>query len=80
LQRAFELPAPASGQATEDYLPMPNGDAVILELLQVRAGELKSLPQAEQQQLEQMLSGEVGSLIDLEFQNGLRKSAEITVL
>lgn len=80
LKRAFELPAPTTGQATKDSLHMPNGDAVIIELVQVKAGEFKSLPQPEQVQLEQLLSQEVGTLIDSEFQNGLRKSAEITVL
>jgi peptidyl-prolyl cis-trans isomerase D len=80
LQRVFALPAPAAGHATKDYLAMPNGDAVVIELLQVKAGDFKTLPQTEQLQLQQLLSGEVGTLIDSEFQNGLRKSAKITVL
>ncbi|MEZ5573154.1 MAG: SurA N-terminal domain-containing protein [Halioglobus sp.] len=80
LQRIFELPAPSDEESTTDYLSMPNGDAVVIELLRVNAGDYKSLPLEEQVQLQRLLSGEFGSLIDNEFQTGLRESAEITVL
>jgi len=80
LQRAFELPVPGAGQTVADYKIMPNGDAVIIKLLGVQTGAYKSLPETEQMQLERAVTGELANLADAEFQNGLRESAEITVL
>lgn len=80
LRRVFELPAPGAGSRSADYVLAPNGDAVVVELLQVKSGDYESLPVADQTQLEQVLTDEFGGLIDREFQRGLRDSAEITVL
>jgi peptidyl-prolyl cis-trans isomerase D len=80
LRRIFELPAPGADSSSADYVLASNGDAVVVELLQVTTGDYKSLPVAEQTQLEQVLTDEFSGLIDREFQRGLRDRAEITVL
>ncbi len=80
LRRVFELPLPSAESLSADFVMAPNGDAVVVELLQVDTGEYGALPAAEQAQLQQALSGEFGGLIDNEFQRGLRERAEITVL
>jgi len=80
LRRVFELPAPAADSVSADYVLTPNGDAVVVELLQVNTGDFKSLPVAEQTQLEQILTDEFSGLVDREFQRGLRDRADITVL
>ena len=80
LRRVFELPAPAADAVSADYVLASNGDAVVVELQRVNAGDYKSLPVTEKTQLEQLLADELSSLVDREFQSGLRDRAEITVL
>jgi peptidyl-prolyl cis-trans isomerase D len=80
LQRAFSLPAVAEGESTIDYVLTPGGDARVFELARVTAGELDALPEPEQVVLQRQVSGEYGQLLDTEFQQGLRASADITVL
>jgi peptidyl-prolyl cis-trans isomerase D len=80
LRRVFELPTPAADAVSADYVLSSNGDAVVVELQRVNAGDYKSLPVTEQTQLEQLLADELSSLVDREFQSGLRDRAEITVL
>jgi peptidyl-prolyl cis-trans isomerase D len=80
LRRLFELPPPAAGKTQKDFVVVPNGDLVIIELQRVNSGEYGALKEVEKQQLLQMLSGESGSLINDELQRGLRERAEITVL
>jgi peptidyl-prolyl cis-trans isomerase D len=79
LRRTFELPPPADG-AVSDFIMMPNGDAVVIELLSVTDGDFNSLPEQEQVQFQQFLSAESGALVNTEFQRGLRERADITVL
>lgn len=80
LQRAFELPPPEADKPVAAYVELQGGDASIVELSRVTAGEYKSLPQAEQLQLRQFLTGEIGNLTNNEFQLGLHERAEISVL
>jgi 3-phosphoglycerate kinase len=80
LRRIFELPPPLTDKTTTDFIETANGDVVIVELLRVSPGEYKSLPEEEKQQLHQLLMGEFASLINDDFQSGLRARAEITVL
>jgi len=80
LQHAFELPSPKSDKPTIDIVATPGGDATIIELLRVNPGEFKILPESEQGQVRQLLTGEFGGLINNEFQQGLREQAEISVL
>lgn len=79
LRRVFELPPPAANMFPSDYIVAPNGDAVVIELQRVSPGEYKSLAVAEQAQLQQLLRGEFGGLINEEFQRGLQERAEITI-
>lgn len=80
LRRVFELPSPGADGTIADFVMVPNGDAVVIELLQVNTGDYKSLPETEQAQLQQALTSEFGRLLDTEFQRGLRDRADITVL
>ncbi len=80
LRRVFELPQPTENQLSADFVILPSGDAVVVELLQVSSGEFAALPEAEQSQLQQVLTREFGGLIDNEFQRGLRERADIIVL
>jgi peptidyl-prolyl cis-trans isomerase D len=80
LQRAFQLPTPASGESITDYVMTTSGDALVFELLRVSAGQLDALAEAEQAGLRQQLTGESSGLLDNEFQRGLRASADISVM
>ncbi len=80
LRRVFELPPPVEGKTEMDFVIGANGDAFVIQLMRVNAGQYQAMKDPEKQQLEQMLSGESGSLINNEFQSGLRERAEITVL
>lgn len=80
LQRIFQLPPPSTDKTVTDVIVTANGDAVVVELLRVSPGEYESLPDAEKEQLHQLLIGEFASLINDQFQRGLRARADITVL
>ncbi len=80
LERIFQLPVPAAGMTEKDFVFAPNGDALVMQLMRVSSGAYKELGNTEKEQMQQMIRGEVGSLINNEFQLGLRKRAEITVL
>jgi peptidyl-prolyl cis-trans isomerase D len=80
LQRAFELPVPASGQGTSEFIVTATGDAQVFELVRVNAGQYEQLTEAEQQLLQQQVSAEYSNLVNTEFQRGLRDNADITVL
>jgi peptidyl-prolyl cis-trans isomerase D len=80
LQGAFSLAAPAEGESTIDYVMAANGDALVFELDRVVPGSLQSLPEAEQQALQQLVGAEYAQVIDTEYQQGLRDSAEINVM
>lgn len=80
LQLAFELPVPAVDKTTTDFVLSSNGDAIVIELLRVNVGEYQTLTETDKVQLQQMLNSESGSLINDEFQRGLRERADIKVL
>ena len=80
LGRTFQLPSPAADATSIDFISMPSGDAVVIELLSVTAGEFKSLPNQEQAQFQQLLATEAGRLINSEYQRGLRERAKISIL
>ena len=63
-----------------DYAFLPGGDAVVIELSRVSAGELDSMNAADRERLAQQLRSEYGGLLDAEYRNGLRASAEINVM
>ncbi|MFT4520216.1 MAG: peptidyl-prolyl cis-trans isomerase D [Halioglobus sp.] len=80
LARVFGLPEPLEKGVSADVVMTQNGDAVIVQLVRVTAGDYARLDEAQQQQIEQLISGEFGGLIDNEFQRGLRQNAEINIL
>ncbi len=80
LRRAFELPAPGEGGSAFEYVVTPTGDAQVFELVRVTPGDFSDLAETEKLRLNQQIGGEFGNLIDVEFQNGLRKRADITVI
>lgn len=79
LQRAFSMPAPASGPVA-DYVVEGSGDARVLELVRVKAGELASIPREQQQNLRQQIGGEFGAVLQVEHEQALRADADISVL
>ncbi|MEQ9464044.1 MAG: SurA N-terminal domain-containing protein [Haliea sp.] len=79
LQRAFSLPAPASGPML-DYVIENSGDARVLELVRVEAGELAALPVEQQRALSQRIGGEFGAVLQVEHEQQLRDEADISVL
>ncbi|MEQ9396858.1 SurA N-terminal domain-containing protein [Haliea sp.] len=79
LERAFSLPAPAAGPVV-DYVVEASGDARVLQLVRVEAGELASLPPEQQESLRQRIGGEFGAVLQVEHEQALRADAEISVL
>ncbi|MEM9255965.1 MAG: SurA N-terminal domain-containing protein [Pseudomonadota bacterium] len=80
LRRTFELPAPPAGQGLADFILTPQGDAVVMELLAVVPGNVVDLEPVELDMLQRQLSNEYSGLVDNEFQQGLRNSADISVM
>ena len=80
LQRAFRLPSPTGEDPTVDFVITSSGDAQVVEVARVSVGEYARLETLQKQRLEQQVSAEYGSLTGVEFQRGLRESAEITTL
>jgi peptidyl-prolyl cis-trans isomerase D len=80
LQGAFSLAAPEEGESTVDYVLAASGDALVYELDRVSPGNLQVLPAADQQSLQQQVGAEYAQVIDAEYQQGLRDSAEINVM
>ncbi|MEJ2532603.1 MAG: SurA N-terminal domain-containing protein [Halioglobus sp.] len=80
LQRAFRLPSPTGTDATVDFVITSSGDAQVVEVDRVSVGEYAQLEGSQKQRLEQQVSAEYGGLTGVEFQQGLRESAEITTL
>jgi len=80
LRRAFALPTPDPDTASTDFIMTSSGDAVVIQLERVISGEYTSLGKNEQQQLQQSLDAEFGSLVNHEFERGLREAADISVL
>ncbi|MDO8862337.1 SurA N-terminal domain-containing protein [Haliea sp. E1-2-M8] len=79
LQRAFSMPAPASGPVA-DYVVEASGDARVLELVRVEAGELATLPPEQQRSLRQRIGSEFGAMLQVEHEQALRSDADISVL
>ena len=80
LQRAFQLPQPGEGESEFEYVLSSAGDAQVFELVRVSTGSYTELSETQQLGLTQQVSGEFASLIDAEYQNSLRESADITVM
>ncbi|MBN7797712.1 SurA N-terminal domain-containing protein [Parahaliea mediterranea] len=76
---AFRLPAPAEGETRVDFTLTAAGDAQVIEVSRVSPGSYASLSAPRQQQLRQQIGRELGELVLREYQQGLRKAADITV-
>jgi len=77
-QRAFLLSAP-DGQSVVDFTLNGAGDAQVFEVSSVREGKYAGLPPQQQQRLRQQIGTEYGSLVQQEYQQGLREQAEVTI-
>jgi peptidyl-prolyl cis-trans isomerase D len=80
LRHAFQLPSPAAGETLADYVLSSTGDAVVLQLVRVSAGEYDTMPEDEQDRLAQQVQAEYGSLVDAEYRSALREGADISVM
>jgi peptidyl-prolyl cis-trans isomerase D len=80
LGRVFELPVPDGDTGVSDYLLSAGGDAVVIELFRVREGSLEGIEEERRAALTRQVTGENGSLVDLEYRQGLRQAADISVL
>ncbi|MCB1674795.1 MAG: peptidyl-prolyl cis-trans isomerase, partial [Halioglobus sp.] len=80
LRAAFELPAPAAGEALSSVVVTPGGDAQVFEVIRVTPGDYARMPDAQQQVLQQEISAQYSTLVDREFQRGLRQAADIEVM
>lgn len=80
LGRVFALPAPTEQDAISDYLITQAGDAVVVQLIRVRRGDYESLPEEEQEQLQNQIASEYANLVNAEYRMALRRAAEINVM
>ncbi|RLQ23111.1 peptidylprolyl isomerase [Seongchinamella sediminis] len=80
LASAFLLAPPAEGESVVDYVVNTSGDALVYEVARVSPGSLAELAEAERGGLQQMVGAEYSQLIDNEYRQGLRESADINVL
>ncbi|MCR9104697.1 MAG: SurA N-terminal domain-containing protein [Gammaproteobacteria bacterium] len=78
LRRAFELPR--EGLPVRDFLVDEAGNAIVIELIQVQEGSVDDMPVAEQQQIQRQTAQESGALVNNEYQQGLRQSADVVVM
>ena len=80
LARAFEMPVPAQDQTLVDFVMTQSGDAQVVSLERVNPGRLETLEATAQIALQRQLSSEYSTLVDSEYQRGLRESADISVM
>ncbi len=78
LRRAFQLPAPAEGQTTFEYVQNGEGDIELFELVEVVRGQGGTVGEGQRSLIERQLIGEYGRQADEYFQQQLRSSADIT--
>ncbi len=79
LSRAFQLPIPAES-SVGDFIITDGGDAIVIELTRVQPGSFNALAPVEQRQLQQQISNETALLVDAEYQQAARQSADIVVM
>ncbi len=77
---AFRLEAPAEDASLVDFVGASNGDYYVYELTRVIEGTMESLPPADRAGMQRLVSGEFGQLIDTEYRQGLRESADIELM
>jgi peptidyl-prolyl cis-trans isomerase D len=76
LDRVFSLPEPG-GDAGSDFLLSNAGDAIVIQLTRVRKGDIGELSSEEIDNLRKGIAGESGTLLDSEFQQSKRQSADV---
>lgn len=80
MRRVFELPIPQEGQTVADVVISDTGDAVLLQLIAVNAGDYELLSDVQKSQLERAVANEFSNLLDTQYMRGLRDGADITLL
>ncbi|MEE4191564.1 MAG: SurA N-terminal domain-containing protein, partial [Halieaceae bacterium] len=78
LNRAFQLPTPAEGQTTFEYVQNEEGDIELFELVKVIPGQPDTINEGQRRLIERQLIGEYGRQADEYFQQQLRSEADIT--
>jgi hypothetical protein len=76
--RAFELPAPAEGSTTFDYVQNSEGDIELFELVRVSPGDDSELAAGQRRSLERQLANEEGQRVDEYYRQSLASRAVIT--
>jgi peptidyl-prolyl cis-trans isomerase D len=81
LRRVFEMPALDDTVSSRfDYVASGSGDIQVFELSRVTQGNYEILPDDEKAALNDLIAGEVGGLVQQQYQQDLRARAEISVL
>ncbi|MEH6517916.1 MAG: SurA N-terminal domain-containing protein [Halioglobus sp.] len=81
LRRVFEIPALDDANSSRfDYVASGSGDIQVFELSRVTKGNYEILADAEKTALNDLIAGEVGGLVQQQYQQDLRARAEISVL
>ena len=80
VQRAFQLPVPAQGESSFEFIESRNGDVLVFELARVVPGDASELPAPMMNGLREQLAAESGGLLLGEFERGLRQRADISRL
>jgi peptidyl-prolyl cis-trans isomerase D len=81
LRRVFEIPAlDEIALSRFDYVSSGSGDVHVFELSRVTRGNYEILADTEKTALNELIAGEVGGLVQQQYQQDLRARAEISVL
>lgn len=75
----FAMQEPVSGTARRAVINDGRDASYVLEFARLNAGQLTSLPPAEQLQLRERIAGETGGLLQQQYETALRNRADVTV-
>jgi len=77
LQRAFQLPVPATGESSFEFVQNAEGDVEVFELVRVTPADFGRLSERQRLQLQTRLSEELGRRTDDYYQQELRSEAVV---
>ena len=77
LEHVFSMPTPESSASVSNMV-LPNGTYVLIELNEVTAGELSSIPEPDRERLVSSLESDLGASDYQSFLNSLKENSDIT--